>query len=689
MIAIDDTPVRPREPAWSRWALLAACAAAGLLYLWALDSIGYGNSYYAAAARSMSQDWSAFFFGSFDPLGVSTVDKPPAALWVQALSARVFGFSGAAVIVPQAVLGVLAIAVLHRAVLRWHGPAAASIAAWVMALTPITVAINRDNNPDTLMVLLLVCAAYCVTRAVAAGSGWWLTTGAALVGAGFTAKMLQAWVVAPALFAAYLFAADVRLARGLRHLAGAAAVLLATSFAWVAAVDLLPGRKPYIGGSRDGSAWDLVIGYNGLGRILGNRDGAGTGAGNAGPSFGGEPGLTRLFNDQLAGQISWLLPLCAAALAAAFVVRARARRGGWVLWGGWLVLCWAVFSFAEGIFHPYYTTQLAPAVAALAGAGAVEMWRLYRRPGRLAWALLPAAVAGTVVWAGQVVARTPDWRPWLRPAILTAGALAVLLLVGARLLAHPRAFRAAVAGGVVAGLAVIAAPAVWAASVPAGDGGGMGGVNPTAGPSGFGGPGGGRGGPGRPPGGFPGGRGGGGGFPAAPPGTPPGGGTPDGAVPDGAVPDGGSPGGRTAGGGAGGPGGSRGRGGGMAGFGVASGGLTSAQKAVIEHARKNRGGAEILLATASATGAAPYIIATGEDVVALGGFNGTDQAITVDELARLVADGRLRFVELSGFRGAGGDRDTRLTWVSTRCSAVKDVAGLYDCAPSRADRTTS
>ncbi|MEV8631514.1 glycosyltransferase family 39 protein [Streptosporangium sp. NPDC051023] len=694
-----------REPRWSRWVLVAACGLAGVLYGWALGSVEFGNSYYAAAVRSMSMSWSNFFFGAFDPLGVSTVDKPPGALWVQALSVRVFGYHGWALIVPQVVEGVLAVVVLHRAVVRWAGPAAASISAVVLALTPITVAVNRNDNPDTLLVLSLVCAAYAVTRAVQGGRARWLVAAGAFVGLAFTVKMVQAWVVVPALLGAWLVAGVSW--RRLWAAAVAGAVMLVTSLAWVVAVDVWPGAKPYVGGSRDGGAWDLVVGYNGLGRLLGTRDGAGTGLGNAGPSMGGEAGLGRMFNEQVAGQISWLLPFClvgAVAVVVTMVVRGRGAEGtagagadrrdaaGWVLWGGWLVLCWAVFSFAEGIFHPYYTTQLGPAVAAVAGAGAVTMWRLYLRPAGWAWVLLPAAVGVSALWAVVVVRRTPDWLPWLAPLAGVAGALGVAGLLAGRL--SPRVFRGlsrrfSVVSAVVAAVAVLVAPAAWSAAEPLDGPGGMGGVNPAAGPeAGFGGGGPGRGGgawaggPGR---GGPGdgGRGPGGGavsggsFQAGGPG--PGGGPGmDGSGTG--VPGSGGPGGAGAGGGRTGAGGGS-RGGGLSTWGVATGTLTAGQRDVLEYVTARRDGARILLATLSATGAAPYIIATGGDVVAMGGYNATDQAVGLEELKRLVAGGDLRFVQLSGFTGQGAESDPRLAWIEENCSpvALDGVTDLRRC----------
>ncbi|MDW6065590.1 glycosyltransferase family 39 protein [Streptomyces sp. FXJ1.4098] len=239
--------------------------------------------------------------------------------------------------------------VLHRTVRRWAGEGAGLLAALVMTLTPITVAINRDNNPDTLLVLTLVAAAYALTRALQAPAGrtalWWLCGSGFLIGVGFLTKMLAAWMVLPALTAAWLTGAAGTWFVRVRRLLIAGAVLAVSSLWWVAMVALWPGDRPYIGGSEDGSAWDLVIGYNGLGRIFGESGVGGPMGG--GVSFGGAAGLGRLFNDQVGGQISWLLPLCGVALGVAVAVAVLRRRGGtatgeplaasgWVLWGpGW------------------------------------------------------------------------------------------------------------------------------------------------------------------------------------------------------------------------------------------------------------------------------------------------------------------------------------------------------------------
>ncbi|GAA3289535.1 hypothetical protein GCM10020295_01620 [Streptomyces cinereospinus] len=448
-------PPGPAGRPLPRWAAPAALGGvlvlAAALYGWSLNSLGWGNSYYAAAAESMGRNWSNFLFGAYDPVGVLTVDKPPAALWPQVASTKLFGMHGWATILPQLLEGVAAVLLLHRTVRRWAGEGAALLAALVLTLTPITVAINRDNNPDTLLVLTLVAAAYALTRALQASSAggraavWWLAGAGFLVGVGFLTKMLAAWMVLPAFTAAWLAGSAGPWLIRVRRLLIAGAVLLVSSLWWVVMVALWPGERPYVGGSENGTAWDLVLGYNGLGRVFG-ADGPGGGGGfGAGGFFGGEPGLGRLFNDQVAGQISWLLPLCGMALCVAVAVAVLRRRGsagsgdplaasGWILWGTWLVVCGLVFALQEGTFHPYYTTQLAPAVAALTAGLATALVRAHRAGGRWALPVGTGTVLVTVLWAVTVIRREPDWHGWLAWPVVLAGLGAAALL----LLSHVR-----------------------------------------------------------------------------------------------------------------------------------------------------------------------------------------------------------------------------------------------------------
>ncbi|GAA4492349.1 hypothetical protein GCM10023191_028150 [Actinoallomurus oryzae] len=385
--AVDAGPAAERrsgDPWWARGALGGVLLLAALLYGWGLS--GYANEYYSAAVRSGAESWKAFFFGSLDSASFITVDKPPMALWAQELTARVIGYGSWSLLLPEVVMGVAAVFVLYVTVRRVFGPVAGLVAALVMALTPITVAINRDNNPDTLLVLLLLLSAWACQRAVASGRLRWLVASAFFLGCGFNTKMLQAYLLLPALALVYLLFAPGGRLRRVWHLLASGVVLAVSSFWWMVVVDLIPASsRPYIGGSTDGTVWDLVIGYNGLGRVTGNEGGGRSGppGGGQGASFAGASGLGRLFNDTVGGQISWLLPFAALVLVVGVVTlwkrpRTDLARAAVVLWGGWLVVHFVIFSFSDGTMHPYYTTALAPAVGALTGIGGVLSLRAYR-----------------------------------------------------------------------------------------------------------------------------------------------------------------------------------------------------------------------------------------------------------------------------------------------------------------------
>ncbi|MBO2457030.1 glycosyltransferase family 39 protein [Actinomadura violacea] len=689
----------PGDPAWSRPALWAVLAVAAALYAWDLTSGGYANSYYSAAVKSGSQSWKAFFFGSLDAGNYITVDKPPMALWAQELLARVIGFGTPALLLPQVIEGVAAVAILHATVRRAFGHPAALIAAAVLALTPITVAIDRDNNPDTLLVLLLVAAAWACQRAVETGRLRPLLLSAFLIGCGFNTKMLQAFLVVPAFALVYLITARPPIVRRLLHLLAAGAALAVSSAWWMLIVDAVPARsRPYIGGSTDGTVWDLVIGYNGLGRVFGENNGPGGGRGGpggGGASFGGQAGAGRLFNDIVGGQISWLIPFAVIALAACLVLlwkrpRTDLARAALLLWGGWLAVHYVIFSFAEGTFHPYYTTALGPAIAALTGAGAVLLYGAGRGAARGSWVwplVLSVAIAATGAWAFTLLNRTPSWHPWLRWTIAAAAVLAVAGLLLGRFV--PRAgTRAAVAGAVFAVVAALAGPGAYAVSAASTASNG---TNPQAGPStGFGGPGGMRGMPGGARGGFPGGR-----MPGGAPGGAPGGQMPEGfpgAAPGGqnsagqgqdARPGGGQmpwtrgdrsqrPGGARGGFGGGGPGG-------------------EADSKMITYLERNQGDATWLLAVSSAQSASSIILSTGRPVIAMGGFTGSDPAMTVAKLQEYVKDGKLRYILLGGGMGPGGGNASVTAWVQKNGTLVKraEYGGTTSSGSSSSSGTSS
>jgi 4-amino-4-deoxy-L-arabinose transferase-like glycosyltransferase len=692
-------PVPPKDaataPRWSLPALLAILALAAVLYSWNLSGAGL-NSFYSAAVLSGTESWKAWFFGSLDSGNFLTVDKPPLALMVMGLSCRVLGYGTWQMMAPMTVAALATVWILHSSVKRVFGHAAAAVAALVLALTPITVAINRDNNPDTLLVFLMVAGAALALRATRDGRLLPLLGSAACFGLAFNTKMLQGYIALPAVFVVYLYAARPALVKRAVHLVLAGVVLAVSSFWWAAAVSLVPAsERPYIGGSTDGTAWNLIMGYNGLGRILGGESNGGGGGGG----FSGTAGLGRMFNDILGGQISWLIPFAGIALAGGLVLCGRAARtdltrAALVLWGGWTVLHYLTFALAEGTMHPYYTTALAPGVAALCGGGGVLLLRAFRADRRWVW-VLPLALGVTAVWAAVLLRRASGWNTWLWPAVLVVMAPAVAGLLAFRSGASGLRLRLLAVSVAAAVVAAVAGPAAYAWSVPSsGAGGGMSGTNPTAGPttgSGFGGPGGGGGG-GR---GFPGGGSGGPGEGGGPGGnTQAGGGFPGGGMPSGGrsgqapegMQGGQTPGGTQSGQASGGMQGGQASGGTQSG--QASGGMQGgpggggmggggASSELIAYLKKHQDGAKWLLAVSSSQGAAQLILSSGEPVISMWGWSGSDRAMTLAKLKELVKQGELHYVQLGGGMGGGPGGGSTVSsevtaWVQKHGTAVKE-----------------
>jgi 4-amino-4-deoxy-L-arabinose transferase-like glycosyltransferase len=641
----------PGDPTWVRPALLALLLLTGVLYIWGLGKSGWANAFYSAAVQAGSVSWKAFFFGSSDAANSITVDKTPASLWVMALSARVFGVNAWSILVPQALMGVASVGLVFATVRRWFGPAAGLLAGAVLALTPIAVLMFRFNNPDALLVLLMVAGAYATMRAVENGSTKWLMLAGVFVGFGFLAKMLQALLVVPAFALAYLIAGPPRLGKRLWQLILAGLALVVSAGWYIAIVELVPASmRPYIGGSQNNSLLELTLGYNGLGRLNGNETGS-VGGGGGGGNWG-EAGILRMFDSAQGGQISWLMPAALIVLAAGLVLTARRprtdpQRAGLVLWGSWLLITGLVFSFMQGIFHAYYTVALAPAVGAVVGMGAALLWRARRNI--FAALTLAAAIAVTAWWSSHLLARSADFLPWLRWVVLVGGLIGAVAVLGSvRLPARI----AAVAAGVALG-AVLAGPAAYAVQTASEAHTGS---IPSAGPAVAGGG----------PGGFPGGggRGNRGGFGGGPGGGMPGGGFPGGGFPGGTQNGGTAPGGTAQGGTAPGgtaqggtaPGGARNGGGGMRGGGM--GGLLNAATVSDEMKALLEADADKYTWVAAAVGsqnASGYQLATGKPVMAVGGFNGSDPSPTLAQFQQYVADGKIHyFIGGGGFGGRGG-----------------------------------
>jgi 4-amino-4-deoxy-L-arabinose transferase-like glycosyltransferase len=679
--------------------LALVMALAGLLNLWALGRNGWANDYYSAAVRSMSSSWHNFLFASLDRGGVMTVDKPPLSLWVQALSVRIFGFHPLSMLVPQALMGVASVALVYDLVARRFGRVGGFVAGLALAVTPITVAVSRHNNPDALLVLCCVAAVWCVVRAMdAAPSGRgtrWLVAAGVFVGLAFETKMGVALTVLPGIAVAWLWvdpAGRGRL-RALRQLLAGGGAMLAVGGAWPLLVELTPAaNRPWISGTSDNRILSLIFEYNGLGRVDGQAGGPG---GGGGTMFGGTPGPLRLLNSALGGQAGWLLGFAlVGGLGILLATRLRRAdpRTGWLLAVGGTALTTAVlFSDASGIFHPYYVSLLAPFVAALVGAAAAQLIA-----GRLHTRLIgPLAVVAGV--AAELVVRGdyPQNLGWLPPILIVVGVVAALAL----LVFSSRQIRTVAVGAALAALLI--APSVWALDTL---GHATSGTFPAGGPEGLAGDGpggfGGRGGPG---GGFPGGGGTGGlrlfgpgGSPAsqagegsragAPalgaPGSAAGGSPPTGAAP----PTGFGP-----GAGFGGPPG------GGAGGGFGAGG--SSVKEVVAYVNAHGGGT---IALSSQSMAASAILEGDRNVAGIGGFSGRESAVSVAWLAQEVGAGKIRWVvgEASGGGGRGLPGDSRagskaaLAAVAKACRRVTlssstatsgseagtSASTLYDCA---------
>jgi 4-amino-4-deoxy-L-arabinose transferase-like glycosyltransferase len=622
---------RLRAITWPPPELTGLLVLAAALYLWSLSRNGFANEYYSAAVRSMTQSWHAFLYGSFDSSGVMTVDKPPLALWIQALSAKVFGYGSWSMLVPQALMGVGSVALVWDLTRRRFGRAAGFAAGLALAVTPIAVAISRHNNPDALLVLCVIAAVWFVLRGLEDGRTRWLVLAGVSVGLGFEAKMAAALLVVPALVAAWLWVAPRGRIAAARQLGLAGIAMTAVGLAWPVLMWLTPAAdRPWVSGTSDNSIWSLIFGYNGLGRLFGQQGAPGAaGGGGGGGAFGGDPGVLRLLNESLGGQGGWLLGFAIVAgigVAALSRLRRDDPRTGWAIAVGGAFLTTAVaFSQASGIFHPYYMSQLAPFTAALVGAGV----GVILRGGMPARVIGPLAIAGGIVTELIVLGKNPGQLGWVPALLIVVGGMAVVALaLWPGLTGNLR-----VAAVVAAMGALLLAPSAWAVQTL---------DHPTSGTFPAGGPAGtSRGGPG--------GRGGFGGA-------------------GGAAGPRGLPGGQVPGvqGGFG--------GGGRGGF----GGDTQSLTAALDYIGQQGGGT---LAVSSQAGAAGQLISTGADVAAIGGFSGNESQVSVDWLADAVQSGQIRWVLTGGGRGGISDGRIGSTQVMAAVQQVgtaTSVDGLYD-----------
>ncbi len=629
-------------------ALLAILLLAAALRLTHIDSLGYVNHYYAAAVKSMLQSWHNFFFVAAEPGGSVSVDKPPVGLWLQAISAYFLGVNTLGLLLPQILAGVAACLVVYHLVRRSFGTTAGLLAALALAVTPVAVATDRNNTIDSSMILTLLLAAWAFIKATETSKTRFLLLGAALVGIAFNIKMLAAYLPVPAFFALYFLGARETLWRKIAQLALAAVIVLAVSFSWAIAVDLTPAdERPYVGSSSDNSELTLIIGYNGLNRLLGmarnrgggvagaapgsdsapaaprqrdtaaplndqpqgNRpqNGAGqppanrprgnpaAGSGNRSPGGrGGTPsdigqaGPLRLFTSSLNKEMSWLLPWGLASIA---LLLAGARlqwplalkHQALILWGGWLVTGGAFFSVAS-YFHEYYLVLIGAPLAALVGIGVIELWNLRKNRPLLATILILVVAAGTIGFQVFMARSFVDSIEWL-PLVLGGFLGGAVLLTIAMVKQTSR--NLALTGFALIVASMFITPGIWS------------------------------------------------GYTALYPGN-------NLSLP------------------------------------AAYSGKTSAPSnrgnvqvnlALIEYLEANTQDTTYLMAVPTSMQGADYVLATDRPVLYIGGFKGQDEVVNTDDLAQMVQDGELRYVYWGA--GGAGQQSGIAGWLKSACTPVE------------------
>lgn len=655
------SPRRETEFWW--WAGIALLAlGSGALYVWGIAD-GARSEYYAAIAKSMSMSWHNFIFGAVDPAGTVSVDKIPGSFWFMALSVKLFGMSTWAVLLPNGLATAGTVVALAHGVRRWLGTAAGFIAGALFALTPIVAAVARSNQPHVIFVFFLVLAADRAIVALKSGSRRSLVAAGLWIAAAFQCYMLEAWAIWPALIVAWLVAAPLPFKRRVIDLFIAGAASFVASLSWILLVTVTPAAsRPWVGGSNGNSAFEMVFGYNGLGRFGQSAQGGSTGnlasttstyRGFAAP-FGGAAGWGRLFNDQVSGQIAWLMPAALLAIAILLwtVLRQRpyfADRAPAIFFALWFAIYASMFSLSSGI-HQFYTAALAPAIAALVAAAVVIAVRSEHWYGRVGVGVM---LLGTTTYATFVTRQADGYMRWAPMVQLVLALLALFAVVyRPRRLVHVMPF--------VLASALAFTPAVWAIDVHnhpnainpvAGSGSAAGGGNRQQPRGGFGQPQ--QGGLGQPP------QGGMGQAPQGGFGQAPQSGGSFQPVP-------------------------MGQGAGQ-GMGNGAGPMSSYNAELVDWLTAHRGDARFLFATFGAMSAAPYITATGENVLPIGGFDGADPSPTLAQIKAWVASGDLRYI-LTGGQGGGpgggsaGSFEIQ-SWVSANCVAVTGapVSNLLRC----------
>jgi 4-amino-4-deoxy-L-arabinose transferase-like glycosyltransferase len=624
------------------WTISVAVLAAysGFAYLYQLAA-GQRSEFYASVAVSMSKSLSNWWWGASDPGGSITLDKIPGSFWIPAIFVKAFGFSTWSVNAANALAAIATVIIVAATARTLAGRGAGVIAGAIVATTPILAAVARSNQPETYFLLCLAIAANFAVKALKRNSFKHLMLAGVFVALAFQCYMLVAWAAWPAIGVAWLLTNQLWV-RKIWTLAVAGLSSLALSLVWIISVSLTPASaRPFIGGSNTNSAWEMVFGYNGLGRFSTLTTGTSISSTvrSFTPPFSGEPSVVRLLNDNLLPQIGWLVP---AALVAIIVITAHrnVKPEGWFVIGFFAIYA-VMFSVVAGM-HQFYTAELGIGIALLVSYAIGLSQGTAHKVGLIA---IVAVTAITSLFIAVQYSSYFFWAPIVQLALAVAAVLVALLAAAS---AASRANRVVLPALLAAALTF--APAMWAADVynsPSS-------INPVAGPT-------------NSMGGF------------------------------GGLPGGGLPG--------------MGQGSGFGGFGGNSTG-TGSTKALITYLKANGHGAKYVLAVFGTMTAAPYITATGENVLPIGGFNGSDPSPTLKKFKALVATGQLRFVQVSGgglgggFGGApmggssggsgsgsgsttsadsvGSANSTAIqSWVTKTCqiSSYKATT-LYECTPS-------
>src|SRR5258705_2857130 len=404
--------------------LTLVAAVAVLARTWQLSQNDFGRQYYAAGVRSMLDSWHNFLFNSFDPAGFVSIDKPPVAIWLQVASAKLLGFGALSILLAQVMAGLAAVLIVYVLVQKYWGRTAGAIAALSLALSPVNVAVDRSNNTESCLILVLLAAVWLGMRAAETGRLATLCAAMAAIGVGFNVKMGAALVLAPVLALTFSLArpgAPVIWHLGRQAVAGI--VLVAVSLSWAIFFDLTPAQdRPYAGSTKHNSMLELALVHNGAARFLAMSTPAGNPAISSPAASGAtapattavrQPVMTddsptgplRLFRPRAAAQFSWLLPLALAGVVLAWL-DARSpgapasHRISAGVWTGWLVMYWIVLSFAGGLIHTYYVAVLGPPLAVFSGIAVAGLWSRWKagKPGRIYLSLVIVATASSQIY---------------------------------------------------------------------------------------------------------------------------------------------------------------------------------------------------------------------------------------------------------------------------------------------------